>query len=270
MSAGAVRALVGLIALSACGRLDFAARAPAGDATADGLDSAAGDAAGDAAMADARASRTAPPAGHVLALPGTGYVSADALCGAMSASAAMTVNAWVLPAATQPIGNPEIAAFNTGDGTVNLSLLQWTGSAFNYYDDGASGYQYSGLTIAPGTWHYASFVVDAAGVGVVYQDGVAQETFTTPRRIPSTGRFSLGQEWDGNTTSDFFAGHVDEVTVWRVARTQAEIVDEMNTGPSIGAADLVAYFPFETGVADASGNGYDGTLQATAAIVTTP
>jgi len=62
-----------------------------------------------------------------------------------------------------------------------------------------------------------------------------------------------------------FDGLLDEVQIWSVARSQAEIQAGMNQVPDVTDPNLVAYWPFEEGAgsdttADASGHGHSGTL----------
>ena len=57
---------------------------------------------------------------------------------------------------------------------------------------------------------------------------------------------------------------MDEIRVWNVARTQAQIQASMNTSVPTNSAGLRAYYKLDesagTSTADATGNGYNGTL----------
>jgi hypothetical protein len=247
------------IAIAGCGRLGFAG---SDSGTLDQSPGDARDAIADAAL-DAR---TGPTPGHVLSLDGQGYVIADGATTGITV--AMTVCAWIWPKPGAPGGH--WAAFNDASGGSNLSLLQWdpTNHHVNYYDDFATNYGYSTVTGPEGVWHFVAIVIDAGGNGTALQDGVAEETFTTSRTLTAGSRFSLGQEWDGTTPSDFYTGKIDEVTVYSVARTQTQLASEIANGPDPIDPDLVAYYPFENAAMDASGHGHDGTLVSTATIVT--
>ena len=61
----------------------------------------------------------------------------------------------------------------------------------------------------------------------------------------------------------FFAGSMDEVRIWSVARSQAQIQGSMNTEMTSPTANLVGRWGLDEGtgsaIADSSGNGVNGT-----------
>ncbi|NPD45059.1 LamG-like jellyroll fold domain-containing protein [Lentimicrobium sp. S6] len=65
-------------------------------------------------------------------------------------------------------------------------------------------------------------------------------------------------------TGRYFNGMIDEVRIWEVARTDAEIQASMSTELTGSEAGLVAYYPMNEGtgmtIADATSNGNDGQL----------
>ncbi|MEZ4885314.1 MAG: IPTL-CTERM sorting domain-containing protein [Chitinophagales bacterium] len=74
----------------------------------------------------------------------------------------------------------------------------------------------------------------------------------------------------GSSASGRYNGLIDEVRIWDVARTEAEILENMNVALTGSEANLVAYYNFnhgtcaednagETTLTDLTGN-YDGTL----------
>jgi hypothetical protein len=125
----------------------------------------------------------------------------------------------------------------------NLQALYQADSE-SYISDGFFGLD--GGPVADRTWHHLAFVVDFSG-GYIYVDGAL--------------RGSAG--WEGNaqapvvntplllgslrTTSGFFAGMLDEVTVWNTALSQPQIQVIM-TAPLTGhESGLVAYYRFNEG-----------------------
>jgi hypothetical protein len=185
--------------------------------------------------------------------------------------AGFTIAAWIRPNPVQGgLSYSEIAALNSGDGGANLALVQWiTGPAnVNYYDD-LLGTNVYGSTSAPASqWSHVALTIDAAGNGKLYINGALGQSFSTSATVPSTARFSLGQEWDGTTPTEFFVGDIDEVAVWKSVRTPTELVADM-THPPLSDPDLVAFFDFEAGtVTDATGHGHVATTVGSAAFPT--
>ncbi|HEY5912597.1 MAG TPA: S41 family peptidase [Verrucomicrobiae bacterium] len=70
---------------------------------------------------------------------------------------------------------------------------------------------------------------------------------------------------------EFFHGVLDEIRVWNVARSGAEIQSAMNKPLTGKEKGLVAYWNFDDGTAkDLSGHGNNGRLEGSARIVETP
>ena len=70
----------------------------------------------------------------------------------------------------------------------------------------------------------------------------------------------IGSDYGGR----YFDGRIDEVRIWDVARTQAEIAYSMENLPSGQELGLIAYYNFNSGTGDAlfdqTNNGQDGSL----------
>jgi len=115
-----------------------------------------------------------------------------------------------------------------------------------------------------GVWHHVAYVLDVPDGGysnTLYIDGAVSATTTaTPnQRTPV-------MSWIGSLdgTQDFFAGDLDEIRVWHLARTGEEVLEEMRGQVASKEPGLVAYFDCNviqgTRVPDDSGNGNDATL----------
>lgn len=79
----------------------------------------------------------------------------------------------------------------------------------------------------------------AGTLGTTYVDGAAENTYTAGFNFSSTDRWSIAQEWDGGTPTDFLTGTIDEVVLWDRALTTDEIGILYNGGqgnpPTAGA-----------------------------------
>ena len=107
-----------------------------------------------------------------------------------------------------------------------------------------------GIGVTDGNWHHVAMTWQKGVTNgfIPYLDGVrgTRRTATNVNLPTMTSGFYLGSN---NGTSEFMNGSIDEVRVWNVARTQAEIQANMCslTLPQTG---LVMYYKFNHGVAD--------------------
>jgi hypothetical protein len=124
-----------------------------------------------------------------------------------------------------------------------------------------------GGSITPGAWHHVAGTYDGNAF-TLYVDG---------DMVASIGRSGLigTNNYDVNignhpTLNRPFNGGIDEVRVWNVARTQQEILDDMNWELSGLEAGLVGYYRLNEGVGqeifDGSVYGNHGILGSTAGV----
>lgn len=178
--------------------------------------------------------------GHCLVLDGIDdYFIADLVSNDLISSnsahlflfSRFSYEAWVYPEDNedQPqTGMSAIMAFNTSSyGNLNMLMYDWDAKKFCYYDfhNESPRYTYSDVEIVSNKWHHVA--VCSKGLQTfLYINGEEQAMIwtTDPNTKPSrTALFSVGNNWDGSTPTDFFKGKIDEVRVWTVARTQYEI-----------------------------------------------
>ena len=141
------------------------------------------------------------------------------------------------------------------------------------YCSGSGGETSTGQNMADGGWHHVamSFQSGVSNGTIIYIDGVLKTTLTYNVCVPVGHNLTIGT---GNTngTEQFFKGLIDEVRVWNVVRTQAEIQANMFSEFSSVPASLVAYFKFNHGISggnntaitsltDASANAAHGVLK---------
>jgi len=127
-------------------------------------------------------------------------------------------------------------------------------------------YQGTGVACPIGKWFHLA-LVNSGGTATLYINGVQRGTPQTGYSISTTGsNFTIGQQF--SPFNELINGSIDELRVWSVARTPAEIKAAMLAGVAPTTTGLVAYYNFNEGTGTTVGNttstpGLDGTLQGT-------
>ncbi len=138
----------------------------------------------------------------------------------------------------------------------------------SFYTAQGPGEAISTSDVNDGRWHHIAAVYYVSGTKQLYVDGVLEDSKSAPVHIPSnTASFHVGYLSESWPDHDYFQGQVDEVRVWSVVRTQAEIQSAKNT-PLIGnEPGLVGYWRLEESSGqiayDNTVNGNDGQLGST-------
>jgi Concanavalin A-like lectin/glucanases superfamily/HYR domain/Secretion system C-terminal sorting domain len=106
---------------------------------------------------------------------------------------------------------------------------------------------------AAGAWTHIAVTKNGSSVAIYY-NGVLQ----TPTNlggthganlVASTAQMNLGTQIFNGTPSQFFNGRMDEVRIWNVDRTPAQIATSYNSEIATNSANLVYYARFNQGVA---------------------
>jgi len=145
-------------------------------------------------------------------------------------------------------------------------LIRRASSRYQFYLDDGTGYtgiQTALGVVTPGVWQHVAGTWDGTTIRL-YVDGVelASDASMTGPGLPATANeVVLGD----NSINESFAGSIDEVRVWNITRSPAEINAEMTNCLSGSETGLVALYGMNDGtgsstVSDLTGNGYDGTL----------
>lgn len=113
---------------------------------------------------------------------------------------------------------------------------------------------------AAGSWHHVAYTYDGT-THLLYLDGaeVDAQTVAADDRTPTSAW--LGTDGSGN----LFKGQLDEVRVWALTRTAAQVASDMAHTPAGAQSGLVAYWTFDDAInggssIDLSGSGNSVTL----------
>ncbi len=138
---------------------------------------------------------------------------------------------------------------------------------FGYTDgsglDGGWGVA-SASPVTVGAWSFVAATYDAATYEVrVYVNGVEDGADTGPYAA-TTGDLPLWIGGDPVTAGRAFGGTIDEVAIFDHVRTSGQIACDFTTGSDGSEAGTLLSWRMEDGsgdtIADASGNGWTGTL----------
>jgi hypothetical protein len=169
-----------------------------------------------------------------------------------------TVELWVY--ATSYTGYQEFVSQGSSGSAFYIGITNSTG-IIRCGDNWGS----TGITMPLNQWVHIALVKSGGGA-ILYLNGVQKATLASGYSVGSGGsNFEMGTQYGG--LGEYFNGKIDEVRVWNVARTQADIKTNMfNKNLSNSASGLVAYYRTNEGSGTSTVNactnttGIDGTL----------
>ena len=141
------------------------------------------------------------------------------------------------------------------------------------FEEGAAGavpsqnHPVTGSTsIANGIWHHVAATYDGTSWRL-YLDGNVEAQLAVGQPVASASDVPVSLATALNSTSvasGFFAGVVDEVRIWNVARTQAEIQSTANSQITTATSGLVARWSLDEGsgsaISGSAGTSVNGTI----------
>jgi hypothetical protein len=112
-----------------------------------------------------------------------------------------------------------------------------------------------------GQWYHVAFVENGSNTEI-FINGISQgltgNGFSTVTGLP----LHIGSS--NRDSEEYFKGQIDEVRIWNISRTQAQIQTGMNKTLQGNESGLVAYYDFEDGIGttltDKTANNNNGTL----------
>jgi hypothetical protein len=184
-----------------------------------------------------------------------------------SLSNQLTFEAWIEP---QTAACQTILSSGTGvdPSTDTIFDVGWNGSTCGAQMSLAvciSGWYYGVAQVPLNNWVHVAVTADGTNVSF-YINGVLDSTTPQTTSITQTGLpLFLGRQ-GSSCNCNFLQGGMDEVRIWSVALTQAQISSTMNHALTGNEPGLVAYYRFDEGSganahnSAASGSVYDGPL----------
>jgi hypothetical protein len=146
---------------------------------------------------------------------------------------------------------------------------------FNFYDKINTSSIFSSTTYAINNWHHVVLTIADNGSGVLYVNGSSALTISQANGEGGLDLFSIGVDYDAaGAPAQYFDGKIDEVAVWNVELTSAEVTAIYNSGNMLNvssdsgnyasADNLSGYYRFNEGsgtsLQDNSSNSNTGTI----------
>lgn len=168
-------------------------------------------------------------------------------------------------AINEPLGENRLLIIMGGTSAQDGKLMIYPDGSW-----GAGAIYTSSVIIGDGNCHHIAYTYDN-GNCTVYIDGDLVNTHFADCPITIDDRYSLGQEYDNTSTSQFFNGSIDDLRIWSTVRTSSQIADNMNEELAGDEAGLMAYYDFNIGdpsgyniglnsLTDLAPNDFSGTL----------
>lgn len=166
----------------------------------------------------------------------------------------LTLAAWVKSAADRPFAK----VLSRRSGNYFYFLGVDNGHPYGGVGDGVT-YAVTGksLLMSPQEWHHLAFVYnDAEDSMFIHFDGTERATGTA-LILPAHPGVDVSIGADSGGTSAFFTGAVDDVAVYALALSAAQIRDITRGTLTVPRA---AFYAFNGDALDGSGNGHDGAI----------
>ena len=178
----------------------------------------------------------------------------------------MTIEAWIKTTSTSE--NIVSWGVNGGDWS-NVQFRTSSGGKLEFGSHPSSGGSWQSVassnSVNTGNWVHVAVVKSITSV-TLYINGVLDGSSTNTNSM-TVDRMAIGKYYEGG---DFFTGSIDEVRYWNDARSETEIRQNMYREiPDPSDASLVAYYPCNSDLDDASSNSNNGTFNGGTASYTT-
>jgi len=191
------------------------------------------------------------------------YVNVTGATNIPVGNSSYTIEAWIKPAAFNNAGIAGWGNYGT-TGQVNSFRLSFNkgGSLENSW--GGTDLIVAAPTLTDGSWHHVAVAYDGT-TRTMYLDGTSiGSDVPGTLAVPNASNLTIGST---NNLTEWFNGSMDEVRIWNVARTQAQISTSMTACLFGNETGLEADYKMEEGsgtiLSDASCNANNGSLSGT-------
>ena len=171
---------------------------------------------------------------------------------------AITIEAWVKPSSFGPNNWSNNIVNKEEYGTSNgYTLRCGIGGRINF-NIGSGGSTWNEITtsnvvLTANNWTHVAATYDGNYMKI-YINGVVTDSIVKTISITNAVSTNL-YLGDYSNSNRYYHGAIDEVRIWNVARTKAQIIANMNTEMCGGQAGLKGYYRLNEGIANSSNTG---------------
>ncbi len=175
------------------------------------------------AVGGASASSILGPFGSALSIQDDVYVDLSGLAARIQNE--LTVSLWLLP--NSDIRDDSVAfAINTATGSnlvkIGTGMCSGNGDRTRLTLEIRNDCLVTGINIVNGVWHLVGVTI-ANNTANIYLDGQLVGSLPFNSTLSANDLWSLGQDFDGTDTGNFWEGVIDEVIVWDSALSDADM-----------------------------------------------
>jgi len=208
-----------------------------------------------------------------LSLDGTSHVTFANDSGLIpSGDEPFTIESWINPTSIPAGGlsGGQITFWGEQAGNQSNGFRLRGGGGVRHYFWGNDHDEDFGEDILPDTtgpqgdgWHHLAITYDGTQT-IWYWNGIP---LGLPRTVVGLNVADANHRIGSRIDAEYFDGFIDELRIWDVARTEAEIAENFVLALSPDTPGLVAYWDFtDLSLADITGNGHDGAPQNNAVV----
>lgn len=191
--------------------------------------------------------------------PSSQYLSKTSPAGLPTGSSARTIEAWIKTTATN---GQAVLEYGTDADLNHAWLVEVSEDQIAIRLNGSNTF-WTANDVTDGNWHHIAFVYTGSGTlnanTVAYMDNVVLAQASAVTGTPDTTNNWIYIGAAGTPVAAFFDGTIDEVRVWNVARSAADIADNRDTELNGDEPGLVGYWKLNGTLEDATANGNDLT-----------
>ncbi|WP_205529845.1 LamG-like jellyroll fold domain-containing protein, partial [Pedobacter chitinilyticus] len=203
------------------------------------------------------------PPGNALTFDGSGDFVQIGNANTFDARNMKTIEAWVK--FNDLVNEQEIISKSTSSNGLELIIYNRQLAVFAMGGGLDRHVDYPTSNLVANRWYHVAATHNGANSTLtLYLNGVVVGTAQTPTGMTnSADPLHLGK-WNDPYSNRYFKGSLDEVRIWNVQLTQAQIQAGMYQEIDPATAGLQAYYKFSEGIADGNNTAITTTLDATA------